>query len=99
MAGAMNWWKGCSFAWLEVGRRLAIEVASPLQHRLDLGAKAQRYLSGGTRLVWIIYPQYQQVDVWRSGARTPSSTLDVADTLDGEDVVPGFRYSLADLFG
>jgi len=37
------------------------------------------------------------VDVWRSGNATPTP-LSVEDTLDGEDVVPGFTYQIARLF-
>ena len=77
---------------------LAVEVASPAQNHSDLADKAQRYLEGGTRLVWIVWPDLRQVDVWRSGDRHPSSTLGVDDTLDGEDVVPGFRHPIADIF-
>ncbi len=76
---------------------LAVEVASPLQDKAAMAAKARRYLRGGTRLVWIVYPHLQQVEVWRAGVSTPSVTLGVGDTLDGEDVVPGFRYPIAAL--
>jgi len=42
---------------------LAVEVASPNQYRPGLGAKARLYLSFGTRLVWVVWPRWQQVDV------------------------------------
>lgn len=77
---------------------LAIEIASPLQRPRAMGAKARRYLRGGTRLVWIIYPHVQQADIWHPGDRAPSITLGIEDTLDGEDVVPGFRAPLGALF-
>ena len=76
---------------------LAVEVASPLQSTSDMAAKAQRYLRGGTRLVWVIYPHLRQIDVWRSDDGPSLSTLGVADALDGEDVVPGFRHPVAPL--
>lgn len=77
---------------------LAVEVASPRQSRKAMGAKARRYLRGGTRLVWIIYPHIQQVDVWHAGDRAPSATLGPEDTLNGEDVVPGFHAPIGLLF-
>lgn len=77
---------------------LAIEVASPAQSHDDMADKALRYLDGGTRLVWIVWPDARQVDVWRPGDRRPSSTLRADDSLDGEDVVPGFRHPIADIF-
>jgi len=60
--------------------------------------KARRYLRGGTGLVWVVWPQEETVDVWRPGDVTPSSTLTVADGLNGESVVPGFTYPVARLF-
>ena len=77
---------------------LAVEVASPKQYRPGMAAKAKRYLSFGTRLVWVIWPRWQQVDVWRPGDTQPSATLSVEDHLDGLDVVPGFTYPVAKLF-
>jgi len=76
---------------------LAIEVASENQYAPGMAAKAQTYLFFGTRLVWVIWPRYKRVDVWHSNDDAPTS-LGIEDTLDGEDVVPGFTYSIADLF-
>jgi len=77
---------------------LAVEIASPNQYRPGMGAKAQRYLNAGTHLVWVIWPRRQQVEVWHPTGKQPSDTLGVGDMLDGEDVVPGFSYPVADLF-
>jgi len=63
-----------------------------------MGTKAQRYLDAGVRLVWVVWPRWQQVDVWRPGDTRPSATSSVGDTLDGLDVVPGFTYPVAKLF-
>jgi Uma2 family endonuclease len=83
---------------------LAAEIASPSQRPADMAAKAQLYLRGGTRLVWVVWPEQQAVDVWRpddlrpdANAMRPSATLGAGDTLDGEDVVPGFSAALARL--
>jgi len=77
---------------------LAVEIASENQYRPAMARKARRYLDAGTRLVWIVYSRWQQVDVWRPGVPVPT-TLGLQDTLDGEDVIPGFSYSVARLFG
>lgn len=77
---------------------LVAEVVSPSQYRPEMAAKAMRYLETGVRLVWVIWPKPQQVDVWRQGSDAPVTTLSLGDTLDGLDVVPGFMYPLADLF-
>ena len=76
---------------------LAVEVTSPRQYRPGMKAKAERYLAGGTALIWVVWPKRQQVDVWRPGAVEPA-TLGIGDMLDGENVVPGFTYTVADLF-
>lgn len=77
---------------------LAVEIASPNQYRPEMAAKALYYLRAGVRLVWVVWPRLKQVDVWRPGTEQPVATLNVADSLDGLDVLPGFAYPLADLF-
>ena len=77
---------------------LAVEVSSPTQSRGDMAAKARIYLGGGTRLVWVVWPKRQEVDIWRPGDLLSSGTLRAGDSLDGEDVVPGFAHPVTDLF-
>jgi Uma2 family endonuclease len=77
---------------------LAVEVASPDQYRPEMAAKALLYLAHDVRLVWIAWGRYRQVDVWHPGIDRPVATLGIGDVLDGEDVLPGFKYPLARLF-
>jgi Uma2 family endonuclease len=78
---------------------LAIEVASPDQKADDMAAKARTYLDGGTPLVWVVWPDRRQVDVWHAGRSVgPVAMLTVDDTLNGEDVVPGFAHPVAAVF-
>lgn len=86
---------------------LAAEVASPSQSAEDMAAKARQYLRGGTSLVWVLWPERGEVDVWRPADlrpryqdMRPSTVLHAAagDTLDGEGIVRGFSCSLAPLF-
>ncbi len=78
---------------------LAVEVASPSQKQSDMDAKARIYLRGGTRLVWVVWPARAQIDVWRpANLDHPAVTLGMGDVLDGEDVVSGFAYPVADVF-
>lgn len=83
---------------LPVAPDLAVEVALPDQLHPEMADKAQLYLASGVRLVWLVWPGHQQVDIWRPGADQPSATLDPLDTLDGLDVLPGFTHPVADLF-
>jgi Uma2 family endonuclease len=78
---------------------LAVEVASPSQDAEQMAVKARLYLSAGTRLVWVVWPHGSHIDVWRIEKRTgPIRTLTIADNLEGENVIPGFSYPVADLF-
>lgn len=83
-------------AWL-LAPDLAVEVASENQFAPGMGAKAKTYLAFGSRLVWVIWPRYKRVDIWRPGDDAPT-TVGVGDILSGEDVVPGFSYPIARLF-
>lgn len=74
------------------------EVDSPSQQRVELAAKARRYLQAGVWLVWIVWPDAQEVEVWRPGSDVPVASLAVQDHLDGLDVLPGFTHPVADLF-
>jgi len=79
---------------------LAAEIVSPSQYRKEMEDKARLYIARGVRLHWIVWPNRQEVDVWRPASPdAPIQTLTLADSLDGLDVVPGFTYALAKLFG
>ena len=49
-----------------------------------MAAKTALYFDGGTRLIWIVWPDDSQIDVWHRGDIIPM-TLRVEATLDGED--------------
>jgi Uma2 family endonuclease len=77
---------------------LVVEVASPDQHHPEMAEKARTWLAAGVRILWLVWPRYQQVEVWRLGSDVPVAMLGGADSLDGLDVVPGFLYPLSRLF-
>lgn len=81
---------------LRLAPDLAVEVVSPSQSRNALAVKAALFLSFGTRLVWVVLPKQRQVDIFHPGEST--ATLGMGDSLDGEDVIPGFSYPVASLF-
>ena len=59
-------------------------------------ARVAVYLADGTRRVWVIYPSSQTIAVYRPSAEV--QLLSTGDTLDGEDVLPGFVCPVADSF-
>jgi len=75
---------------------LAVEVVSPNEIADNLETKRVEYLRAGIRAVWIVYPEARTVHVFRKGG--PSSVLGDKDELTGEDVVPGFRCRVSELF-
>jgi Uma2 family endonuclease len=76
---------------------LAVEVISPSERADDIFTKVQTYLQYGTRLVWIVYPKTRQVVVYQQHIEN-ISVLDINDTLDGRDVLPGFTLPVRDIF-
>ncbi len=57
------------------------------------------FLSGGARVVWVVWPSAHHVDVWLPDHPTgPVRTLNAGDVLDGEDVLPVFTHALTDMF-
>lgn len=75
---------------------LAVEVLSPSNSAIEIQEKVLDYLAAGTRRVWVVDPHNRTVVVHVAGPE--SRTLSGADDLNGDDVVPGFRLPLADLF-
>lgn len=79
---------------------LAVEVFSPSNREREMLEKVEAYLESGTKLVWVAYPTSQVVDVYHRNA-DGSLTLrkiDIEGTLDGEDVLPGFKLSVKTIF-
>jgi Uma2 family endonuclease len=82
---------------LEGAPDLAVEVLSPGNTVEEIHDKLVEYFENGTRLAWVIHPSEKYVLVYRS-AQEPDRLLKSADSLDGEDVIPGFTLPVADLF-
>src|SRR5262249_22122716 len=81
---------------LRIAPDLAVEVVSPNDLVYEVDAKVQEYLKAGTQRVWVINPEVRSVEVHRPDA--PGTILREQDDLDGEDVLPGFRCRVGDLF-
>ena len=75
---------------------LAVEVVSPGDRPTEVAEKVATWLRYGTRMVVVAYPDQRRVRVHHPD-RAPRDLAE-ADTLDGEDVLPGWRLPLAELF-
>jgi Uma2 family endonuclease len=82
---------------LEGAPDLAVEVLSPGNTVEEIDEKIAEYFENGARLVWVVSPTQHYILVYRS-AQGPDRLLKSIDSLDGEDVVPGFTLPVADLF-
>jgi Uma2 family endonuclease len=75
---------------------LAVEVLSPSNTAREMSRKLDDYFRTGVRLVWYVDPEARTVEVYT--ARERSTVLKEGDTLDGGEVLPGFRVPVARLF-
>lgn len=73
---------------------LAVEIKSPDDTYKAMRETGDYYLAHGARMVWLIYPEKKVVEVLTP---TDRQILTEADTLDGGDVLPGFKLSIHDL--
>lgn len=80
----------------EMAPDLAIEIVSPHDRWTAVQDRAFDYLDAGAREVWVIDPDARRATVHRS--RAEAFTLGAEATLEGGDVVPGFRLRLTELF-
>jgi len=80
---------------LHLAPDLTIEVLSPTERAADITKKWRVDLSSGVRALWTVDIENEVVMVYRG---EQARLLTRADVLDGEDVLPGFRLPLSDLF-
>jgi Uma2 family endonuclease len=74
---------------------LAVEVVSPNDTYVEIQAKVDRYLADGVRLIWVVDPQRQRVNIYQGSQHV---TLGKEATLTGGDVLPGLEIPLGDVF-
>ena len=75
---------------------LAIEVISPSDRASEVISKAQDWLQSGCTVVWVIDPETKTVTVYSNGPQT--LFLSASDTLTCDELLPGFRLSIAQMF-
>ncbi len=75
---------------------LAVEVVSPGDTVQEVDDKVSAWLDGGALMVWVLRPRRKSVEVHRASGET--ALLGVNDELSGEDVVPGFKVPVAEIF-
>ena len=81
---------------LRLAPDLVVEVISPSDRLPDVLAKVEMWLEAGVRLLWLVDPDRRTVAVHEPG-REPR-LLGEGEELDGGEVLPDFRVTVAELF-
>jgi Uma2 family endonuclease len=82
-----------SASFFEGAPDVAIEVVSPNDSYTEVDEKTAQWLRAGARVVVIIDPRSRRVNVHRTSGATHAT-----DGIEIEDVIPGWRMSLAEIF-
>ena len=82
--------------WTSGAPDVAVEVLSPSDSSTSMQEKVLDYLEAGSSLVWVVDPRARTVTVYRPDGS--AQLLRGAETLTGEDVLPGFSGGLPELF-
>ena len=77
---------------LDLAPDLAVEVISRHDTRQEMDRKLQDYFTAGVRLVWYVYHTPRR-EVWVYVSPTEHSVIREDETLDGGEVLPGFRLA------
>ncbi len=75
---------------------LAVEVLSPNNTRAEIDERLRDFFASGTQIAWIIDPEKERVEICHSLAQR--KLMGSGADLDGEHLLAGFRYPIADLF-
>ncbi len=75
---------------------LVVEVISPNDLYTEVEDKVAEWLEHGARLIFVVNPRRRTVAVHRPDR--PLRVLSIGDTLDGEDVVPGWSLPVRAIF-
>ncbi len=87
---------GSRQGFLPIAPDLVIEIVSPSDRSSTVDAKVVEYLRAGTRLVLVVQPELRSIAVWTPDRR--ARVYGEAEEIDFDDVLPGFRLRVADVF-
>lgn len=82
---------------IEFAPDLAVEVISPSEEPADMARKVGEYFASGAKQVWHMFPETQTLIVFR--APSNAMTYRPEDEIDLDDILPGFRSRVSELFG
>ncbi len=86
---------GFDDSWGDFPPDLVVEVMSKNDTQRQVLEKVGEYLDAGVCLVWVVRPKDKTVTIYRLNGEVEQ--LQVDDTLDGEDVLPGFSCPVSEI--
>ena len=75
---------------------LAVEMLSENNTRAEIDERLKDFFGSGTQIAWVIDPERQRVEVCHS--LTKRQLIGSGGWLEGEQLLPGFKFPIADLF-
>ena len=81
--------------WL-IAPDLAIEIISPTDDYEEVFKKLSEYFAAKVKQVWLVSPEQKTLTVYRS--RKDAAILTEEDEVVCEEILPGFRLKLSDIF-
>ena len=75
---------------------LAVEVLSENNTRAEIDDRLKDFFASGTQIAWVIDSERQRVEVCHS--LTKRQLVGSGGLLEGEHLLPGFKFPIADLF-
>ncbi len=82
--------------WAAFPPDLVVEVVSPNDEADEVQQKVGQWLAGGVRLLWVVYPEAREVVAHHPDRSSQAFVM--GEELSGEDVLPGFRLAVVDVF-
>lgn len=76
--------------------QFCVEVKSPSNTYVELREKAQFYIANGAKLVWLVYPPKEIVEVYFADGN--SDLFVKGDTLSGGEILPEFEMPVDEVF-
>jgi Uma2 family endonuclease len=75
---------------------LAVEVLSANNTRTEIDERLRDFFASGTQIAWVINPETESAEICHS--LTQRKLVGSGGFLEGENLLPGFKYAIADLF-
>lgn len=87
--------KGRGFS--RISPDFVIELRSPSDRRADLESKMAEYIAEGVQLGWLLDSVDNTATIYRPGEEP--RLVDKPGLLDGDPVLPGFRFDFGEIRG